>query len=433
MIELFLSLVSGACLLITPDKTKLNRTSLLKHLFPENDESKLDKSKFDKSVDDKHVTFIQIVPSLFLKWSSEEFDFIFSKTLLRLLVLGGEPFPRNILSFKKRQELQIYNIYGITEVSCWASILQIKDDIEEITLGCALDDTILEVRKDNLKINEGIGELYIGSPSRKCYVNDEEESRLIRKTGDLVHLKNGEIIYLGRSDNSVKRFGHLIHTQEIEEIILRETNLRNVVLWMEKARKLVLFFTVEGADPARKEKIIDKLRVRLMHSLPKQYFPDQILLIPVIPLTKNGKVDRKALEDFYLKSHTNSEDLEPLEVFCYLWKQYLGVQRDESLNFFECGGNSILAIQFLGELRSALNFDFSGHFLMDGFGICCDYIKRNVIKQENQRVRKNQKKKNVACKRPHTSSHINYKLSWKYNMRACVDTDATIFKYKYVK
>lgn len=118
-----------------------------------------------------HVTFLQITPSLlFHKWSNEHLKttILDKDSQLRVLLLGGEPFP-STKSILKASHLQnttkLFNIYGITEVSCWSSINEIvkENNIDESYLGEPLSETIFQIRnEDNEVITRGEGTLYIG-------------------------------------------------------------------------------------------------------------------------------------------------------------------------------------------------------------------------------------------------------------------------------
>lgn len=150
MIELFLALASGSCLLIVPDNIKRVPNLLLKAMFPL-------KNNYCNG-----VTFLQMVPSVFNQWQSDNIRFIFEKSSLKHLVLGGEKFPIDILNYISNN-VNVYNIYGITEVSCWASIYKVEANMSSVCIGSPLNDTILEIRNDNnVTISNGIGELFIG-------------------------------------------------------------------------------------------------------------------------------------------------------------------------------------------------------------------------------------------------------------------------------
>lgn len=149
-IELFITLTTGATLFILPNRIHINPTHLYKMLFIE-----------------KNVTFLQMCPSVFLRFSQEQIDYIFRKSGLKTLCLGGEEFPVTLLDVAKKEDLRIFNLYGITEVSCWASIYEVKT--EEVHLGQALAETIFEVRSENGNcIEEGVGEMFVGKQTSKA-------------------------------------------------------------------------------------------------------------------------------------------------------------------------------------------------------------------------------------------------------------------------
>lgn len=151
MIELFLSLVSGSCLLIVDSESKQIPNLCLQAMFPKN--------KIHKG-----VTFLQTLPSLFKCWNAVDINYMFEVGTLKHLVFGGETFPKHILSYiNENCVTNVYNIYGITEMSCWASIHKVEDKDSEVSIGIPLKDTIFEVRNGDIAVNEGIGELYIGN------------------------------------------------------------------------------------------------------------------------------------------------------------------------------------------------------------------------------------------------------------------------------
>jgi len=117
-----------------------------------------------------HVTLLQITPSLlFHKWSTERLKttILDKDSQLRILLLGGEPFPSiKLLSEASHPQnmTRIFNIYGITEISCWSSINEIitANDIESC-LGKPLSETIFQIKNENNEmITRGEGILYIG-------------------------------------------------------------------------------------------------------------------------------------------------------------------------------------------------------------------------------------------------------------------------------
>lgn len=148
MIELFLAVMTGATLLILPRKIHTNPKKLFENLFPHNH---------------RGISILQMSPSVFLRFSAEEIEYIFQESSLKVLCLGGENFPSYVLYLPRKNDLRVFNLYGITEVSCWASVCEVKNPSQMIHLGTALADTLLEVRDENGHcIQEGIGEMFIG-------------------------------------------------------------------------------------------------------------------------------------------------------------------------------------------------------------------------------------------------------------------------------
>lgn len=149
IVELYLALVSGATLLMLPRKVHANPERLFKNLF--------------LTQQNHRTSFLQMCPSVFLRFSEPEIDYIFRKSCLKILCLGGEEFPVSLLGFEKRDDLKVYNLYGITEVSCWASIFEVKNATKNVCLGNPLAETSLEVRDENgCCVEGGIGEMFIG-------------------------------------------------------------------------------------------------------------------------------------------------------------------------------------------------------------------------------------------------------------------------------
>lgn len=148
MIELILALQSGACLLIVPYKICINPKALYEALF---------------SV--MNITFLQMVPSVFLRWDENQIKQILLNSQLKILAFGGEHFPKRVLCYERGYHLRIFNLYGISEVSCWATLHEITNEShnDEIPIGQTLDATLVELR-DNYGVitNCGKGEIFIG-------------------------------------------------------------------------------------------------------------------------------------------------------------------------------------------------------------------------------------------------------------------------------
>lgn len=157
LIEILLSALTGACLFIPSEKAKLNPNVLYNTLFPRD---------FTSS-EHQGITILQTVPSVFKRWTKEQQSEILMSNRLKILAFGGEPFPSEILdNYNISSRMELFNLYGITEVSCWATVSKVNKNCKMICLGEALDDTIIEVR--NIKgeiITDKEGEIFIGKYS----------------------------------------------------------------------------------------------------------------------------------------------------------------------------------------------------------------------------------------------------------------------------
>ncbi|XP_030758314.1 beta-alanine-activating enzyme isoform X3 [Sitophilus oryzae] len=157
LVELLLSLFHHATLLVVPKLVALNPNYLYRALFQVG-----------------CITFLQVVPSLLFRFSHEHIANMLQSLTLKILALGGEPFPLELLEYKINKALKIFNLYGISELSCWASIFQVPHYFNRdnyIPLGDPLDETIIELFSENgQKIENGIGEIYIGSLIKHTFV-----------------------------------------------------------------------------------------------------------------------------------------------------------------------------------------------------------------------------------------------------------------------
>ncbi|KRT86495.1 AMP-binding protein, partial [Oryctes borbonicus] len=163
MIELYLALTTGAKLFIVSKVVKKNPALLYKILF------------YTKAVD---ITFLQMCPSTLLLWRINDIENMLQYSSLRVLLVGGEDFPIILQKMRRSKLLKVYNIYGITELSCWSFLAELNEG-EEINLGNILDDTVFEIKGENCKsVNEGEGELFVGSFERICYLDNERSDTI---------------------------------------------------------------------------------------------------------------------------------------------------------------------------------------------------------------------------------------------------------------
>ncbi len=325
----------------------------------------------------QHITTIHFVPSM-LRVFLEEPDCRECSSLRRVLA-SGETLTADIRDlFFKRLGAELHNLYGPTEAS-----------IDVTAFPCRRDDRrpVVPIGRPiaNLRIHildgEGEpapvgvpGELHIaGVGVARGYLNrpeltaerfvpdpfDSTPGARMYKTGDRArYLPSGEIEYLGRLDSQVKIRGHRIELAEIEAALTRHPLVRAaaVTVWEDAHSRRLAAHVVAPPEAAPS---VAELRGFLRDTLPEYMVPAAFVFLPSLPLSHNGKLDRRALPAPPDRPGEGEERGTPPatpveELLAHIWERVLGVPavgaRD---NFFELGGDSIRAVQVVGQARQA--------------------------------------------------------------------------------
>ncbi|XP_027741321.1 beta-alanine-activating enzyme isoform X1 [Empidonax traillii] len=356
VVELFVALTSGASILIVPNTIKMMPAELSAALFHHH-----------------HVTVLQATPTLLRRFGAHinKSTVLSANTSLRVLALGGEAFPvLNLLKSWKHEEnkTSIFNLYGITEVSSWATCYKIPEEVFRadfrtdfpIPLGSPLLGTKVEVRDTSgSAVLEGEGQIFIGGEERVCFLDDEITVPLgtMRETGDFVRVQNGNLFFVGRKDNQIKRHGKRFNTECLQQATEDLCQVEACAVTWYQQEKLILFVLPKD-DLEEKETLKE-----LQKHLPAYAVPDEIVVIKALPLTSHGKVDISELNKIY-QNHLNSRrrdsklsDAEELwERLQYLWKSVLGLLGDSTeiskdAVFLYSGGDSLKALRFYGEIE----------------------------------------------------------------------------------
>ncbi|MEH1853289.1 MAG: amino acid adenylation domain-containing protein [Nostoc sp.] len=296
------------------------------------------------------------------------------------MISTGEALPRDLANQLLPKGACLWNLYGPTETTIWSTGYKVTTANKTIDIGCPLANTQTYILDSHLQpVPIGIsGELYIGGEGlARGYLNRPEltaerfisnpfssnpKSRLY-KTGDLArYLPDGHIEYLGRIDYQVKLRGFRIELGEIETALLQHSEVKEAVVIVQEdtpnETSLVGYIVAEtGQDSLQ---VISQLRRFLKQQLPDFMVPTIFMALEAMPLTPNGKVDRKALP----KPDASRPELEanyvaprtPIEQqIADIWTQVLNVRQVGIYdNFFELGGYSLLGIQVVSRLRQAL-------------------------------------------------------------------------------
>jgi acyl-coenzyme A synthetase/AMP-(fatty) acid ligase/acyl carrier protein len=302
---------------------------------------------------------------------------------VRALVVGGEALPGEPLAFWRTHspETRIINEYGPTETVVGCCVYEVKADDKfagMVPIGRPITNTRLYILDSKMRpVGAGTeGELYIGGAgvargylnrpalTAESFVPDpfgvERGARLYR-SGDAVRLGlDGEIEFIGRYDSQVKIRGFRIELGEIEAALTGHESVREtVVVAREEAsgeKRLVAYVVAQ-----RGEKVdAAELREYLKEKLPEYMLPAVIVQMAALPLTHNGKVDRRALPDPTsvrpeLKAVYAAPRNELERTIAAIWREMLVIEQvGIHDNFFDLGGHSLLMVQTHGKLQQAL-------------------------------------------------------------------------------
>jgi amino acid adenylation domain-containing protein len=208
----------------------------------------------------------------------------------------------------------------------------------------------------------GVARGYLGRPALTAekFVPDPFAGAGARmyRTGDRARwLADGNLMILGRTDNQVKVRGYRVELGEIEAVLRRRPEVRECVVLLREDRpgdrRLVAYVVAGAADPA-------ELRDHLRHTLPEYMVPAAIVVLPALPQTPTGKLDRRTLPaPDYGASGTGGAPADALEArLIEVWKEVLGIEAlGPEQGFFEVGGNSLLALRLFARVRRELSCD----------------------------------------------------------------------------
>ncbi len=335
-------------------------------------EGHVDPEYLQDVIDEKQISIIHFVPSM-LNAFLDSFNAEKCKSLQHV-VCSGEA-----LSFqleKKYKQLftttRLHNYYGPTEAAIDVTAIDLTQQVSEnssVSIGYPVSNTQIYIvdEYNNLKPIGSAGELLIGGiqvargylnneplTSEKFIPNPFQDNEKVYKTGDLARwLPDGKLDYIGRKDSQVKIRGFRIELGEIENSLLElEQVSQAVVLVKENNDKKQLVAYIVVNHDSNKTKVKELLQQRL----PEYMIPSIFIEMDNIPVTSNGKVDRKALpnpdendleQDTYV-APTNQKEKALVEI----WQNLLGVEKvGVNDNFFSLGGDSITAIQFVNRAK----------------------------------------------------------------------------------
>jgi amino acid adenylation domain-containing protein len=339
------------------------------------------------------VTILSQTPSAFRQFARVDEE-AGGQLQLRFVVFGGEALEleslRPWMERRGDEQPRLINMYGITETTVHTTYRRIKREDVEAGAGSVIGEAIGDLRVYVLDTAgeltpEGTpGEIYVGGPGvARGYVNRAEltaerfvpdpfsgvAGERMYRSGDLARrLPGGDLEYLGRADQQVKIRGFRVELGEIEAELLRHVAVRESAAVLREdvaGEKRIVAYVVaaEGMEPTTAE-----LRERLGERLPEYMIPAAFVRLERLPLTENGKLDRRSLpapqgQEMPLGSEYEAPRNEVESALAEVWEQVLGVERVGIHDrFFDLGGDSILSIR-VRALAGERGLQFSLHDL----------------------------------------------------------------------
>ena len=316
---------------------------------------------------------------------------------LKNIQFGGESFKTSIYYEIKAlaKHIEIYNEYGPSEITSCCSIKHIVDT-DDISIGKPINNTQIYILNENNKIcpinvpgeiciaGDGVSLGYVNNinMTEKTFIENPFGEGLIYKSGDIGKINsNGEIEYINRKDEQIKIRGLRVELSEIEKQIISIPEVTNGAVIYKKEKEYISAFVCGDGN-------LDttKIREELAKKLPLYMVPKYITQIESLPITRNGKIDRKILQQYkeniensakYVKPETEQEKL-----FCEVWEKLLNTKIGIETDVFESGADSLIAIKFKTELL-ALNIRVSYADIFK-YKTVKEFCKHSDIKEESQ-------------------------------------------------
>ncbi|HYO59951.1 amino acid adenylation domain-containing protein, partial [Archangium sp.] len=352
--EIFSTLLAGACLCIAPRDALLPGAPLLSVLK------------------EQRITTMTLTPSSLAVLDPEGLE-----ALETVVSVGEACSPALVARWKPGR--RFINAYGPTEVTICASFCDEVDE-QRPSIGGPLPNVQLYVLDERLEpVPVGVpGELYIGGAglargylgrpelTAERFIPDPFSGRKgarLYRTGDVSrYLSNGELEFIGRRDEQVKIRGFRIELGEVEAVLTQHPAVREAVVVVRESapglKQLVGYVVAQGeARPSKAE-----LRTYLRERLPEYMVPSAFVLLDAVPLTPNGKVDRKALPAPD-EGHGSDEAMvapqtELERAVAAIWQEVLHMTKvGTNDRFFDLGGNSLSIIEVQKKLSTVLGLN----------------------------------------------------------------------------
>lgn len=386
IIELFMAFHIGCKLILTPDNFRS------------------EPHRMQNSIEKFRPTIAQFTATVFEMLPSPE-SILSSVSSLRVLLLGGSHFPLSYINAIRSpiNSTRVFNVYGVTEVSCWATYFEVEIECSEVLIGEAIDGTTLELDSNEQLILGGL---------RQCYVNGHKSEK--HETGDRVQIsKNGGMRIIGRMDRMVKHQATRVCLDHLAEWALQEdSSLQSVHFIHFKNRNLIQFTTGPQTSSSSSDfytKLTELNGMTLMIA---------VIHVPVLPINSSGKIDENELKRI-AEERFNSVQ-EGIKPFQKMIENRLKIRLEEVLDksFVSIGVNSLIA----AELSSLFGNEqeFVMRKLLDDRTSVRDILSLIENSGASSKKKKNETEiTNIEIKR-------QPKMKWAVDLKKCIDGNILI-------
>ncbi|MBL3657518.1 non-ribosomal peptide synthetase/type I polyketide synthase [Fulvivirga sediminis] len=333
-------------------------------------------------INTRKINIFESTPSLILPLMDYVFENGLDVSFMQLLIVGSDVFMMEDyrkLSERFGHQMRIINSYGTTEATVDSSYYEAVNgelpNVNYVPIGKPIANTRYYILDEHgMPCPTGVaGELYIAGPGLALgYLNNSELNRAhflldvikgtrVYRSGDLAYwLQDGNVMMIGRNDSLVKVRGFRIELSEIENVLVEYSAIEHaVVIAVDDAngnKQLAAFY---AGDNSRLDTA--QVRAHLKHTLPAYMVPSYLLKMDTWPITRNGKVNRRALLeklDSYTPEKTyKAPETELQKTLVSIWEEVLhlspiGLEDD----FFELGGHSLKLTQVASRIYQQLNY-----------------------------------------------------------------------------
>jgi amino acid adenylation domain-containing protein len=384
VLEIYLALIVGARIAVIPRDVAL------------------DGSRLRQRLETVGATIAQATPATWRMLCEAGWE---GRTLK--VLCGGDALSLDLARMLTARSAATWNLYGPTEATIWSAAARVDAD-RPLTIGGPIANTqihILDARLELMPIGVpgelylagvGLARGYFGRPAltaERFLPSPFGNGERLYRTGDLARWRSdGGLEFLGRIDHQVKLRGYRIEPGEIEAALRQHAGVKDAVVVAGEdssgEKQLGAYVVVQDAAPDPTE-----LRSYLRKSLPDYMVPSTILPLDALPMTPNGKVDRKALpvpvpraqSREYLAPRTPTE-----AALAEIWSDLLAVERvGADDNFFDLGGHSLLGMRAIERVRKAFAVELPLRALFevpDLRGLAARIDETPLISAESTRV-----------------------------------------------